>query len=68
LPIGRRHRQPQSDDAGAGSAIFLHVDTGSPTERCASIPESDLIPVLDWLSPEADPVILIGTDAEIRWF
>jgi L,D-peptidoglycan transpeptidase YkuD (ErfK/YbiS/YcfS/YnhG family) len=54
--------------AGAGSAIFLHVDTGSPTAGCVSIPESDLISVLDWLSPQADPVIVIGTDAEIRGF
>jgi L,D-peptidoglycan transpeptidase YkuD (ErfK/YbiS/YcfS/YnhG family) len=54
--------------AGAGSAIFLHVDTGSPTAGCVSLPESDLISVLDWLSPPADPMIVIGTDAEIRGF
>ena len=54
--------------AGAGSAIFLHVDTGGPTAGCVSLPESDLISVLDWLSPQADPMIVIGTDTEIRGF
>jgi L,D-peptidoglycan transpeptidase YkuD (ErfK/YbiS/YcfS/YnhG family) len=52
--------------AGAGSAIFLHVDTGAPTAGCVSLPESDLISVLAWLSPQGDPMIVIGTDAEIR--
>jgi L,D-peptidoglycan transpeptidase YkuD (ErfK/YbiS/YcfS/YnhG family) len=54
--------------AGAGSAIFLHVDIGGPTAGCVSLPEADLVSVLDWLSPAADPMIVIGTDAEIRSF
>jgi L,D-peptidoglycan transpeptidase YkuD (ErfK/YbiS/YcfS/YnhG family) len=54
--------------AGRGSAIFLHVDTGGPTAGCVSIPESDLVEVLDWLSPSANPLIVIGTDSEIRNF
>jgi L,D-peptidoglycan transpeptidase YkuD (ErfK/YbiS/YcfS/YnhG family)/NADPH-dependent 7-cyano-7-deazaguanine reductase QueF-like protein len=54
--------------SGAGSAIFLHVDTGSPTAGCVSIPVSELTAVLDWLSPAANPLIVIGTDAEIRYF
>jgi L,D-peptidoglycan transpeptidase YkuD (ErfK/YbiS/YcfS/YnhG family) len=53
---------------GAGSAIFLHVSTGDPTQGCVSLPEADLVSVLDWLSPAADPMIVIGTDAEIRVF
>jgi L,D-peptidoglycan transpeptidase YkuD (ErfK/YbiS/YcfS/YnhG family) len=54
--------------AGAGSAIFLHVDIGGPTAGCVSLPEPDLVSVLDCLSPAADPMIVIGTDAEIRGF
>jgi L,D-peptidoglycan transpeptidase YkuD (ErfK/YbiS/YcfS/YnhG family) len=53
---------------GAGSAIFLHVDTGSPTAGCVSIPAGELTALLDWLSPTASPAIVIGTDAEIRAF
>ncbi len=51
---------------GRGSAIFLRVDTGVPTAGCVSIPQADLLQVLDWLSPSAGPLIVIGTDAEIR--
>jgi L,D-peptidoglycan transpeptidase YkuD (ErfK/YbiS/YcfS/YnhG family) len=53
---------------GAGSAIFLHVDAGSATAGCVSIPVGDLTAVLDWLNPSANPLIVIGTDAEIRTF
>ena len=54
--------------AGAGSAIFLHVDTGAPTAGCVSLPEPDLVSALNWLSPQGDPMIVIGRDAEIRGF
>lgn len=44
--------------AGAGSAIFLHVNTNSGTTAgCISLPESDLIEVFTW---EAD------TDTQIQ--
>lgn len=37
--------------AGAGSAIFLHVNTGSGTTAgCISIPEADLLEVFKWES------------------
>jgi hypothetical protein len=36
--------------------------------RTVTIPEGDLVKVLDWLSPSASPLIVIGTDAEIRNF
>jgi L,D-peptidoglycan transpeptidase YkuD (ErfK/YbiS/YcfS/YnhG family) len=47
--------------AGAGSAFFLHVTDGNPTAGCVSIPENDLVPIMQWLSPSAHPRILIGT-------
>ena len=46
---------------GAGSAFFLHVTDGKPTAGCVSIPQADVISVLDWLEPSAAPRILIGT-------
>jgi L,D-peptidoglycan transpeptidase YkuD (ErfK/YbiS/YcfS/YnhG family) len=52
-------------EPGAGSAIFLHVDTGSPTAGCVSLPAGDLEALLEWLQPGADPLIVIGTAAEI---
>jgi len=33
---------------GLGSAIFLHVDTGSPTVGCVSLAKSPLLTILRW--------------------
>ena len=45
---------------GAGSAFFLHVTDGGATAGCVSIPQSNLISILQWLTPAAAPRILIG--------
>jgi L,D-peptidoglycan transpeptidase YkuD (ErfK/YbiS/YcfS/YnhG family) len=50
---------------GAGSAIFLHVSDGTPTVGCVSLPTSELVAVLRWLSPAAQPRIIMGTAATI---
>jgi len=44
---------------GLGSAIFLHVGTGGPTAGCVSLPASQLLAVLRWLKPSANPRITI---------
>ena len=54
--------------AGRGSAIFLHHDTGRPTNGCVSLPPEQLVRVLRRLRPTAHPAIVIGTTAEIRGF
>lgn len=54
--------------AGAGSAVFIHDDTGNPTDGCVSLPAADLDTLLRWLQPSHTPLITIGTDAEIRSF
>jgi L,D-peptidoglycan transpeptidase YkuD (ErfK/YbiS/YcfS/YnhG family) len=46
---------------GAGSAFFLHVTVGAPTQGCISIAQDRLVALLRWLTPEAHPRILIGT-------
>jgi L,D-peptidoglycan transpeptidase YkuD (ErfK/YbiS/YcfS/YnhG family) len=38
---------------GLGSAIFLHVDTGGPTNGCVSVPRAQLPQVLRRLRPGA---------------
>ena len=45
---------------GAGSAFFLHVSEGKPTQGCISIDKAKLVKLLTWLKPHADPVISIG--------
>jgi L,D-peptidoglycan transpeptidase YkuD (ErfK/YbiS/YcfS/YnhG family) len=50
---------------GLGSAIFLHADIGGPTDGCVSLPLGELDPVLDWLQPAENPVIVMGTNSTI---
>jgi L,D-peptidoglycan transpeptidase YkuD (ErfK/YbiS/YcfS/YnhG family) len=50
---------------GDGSAIFLHVSGGGPTAGCVSLPTAELLSVLRWLSPAAQPRIIMGTAATI---
>jgi len=45
---------------GAGSAFFLHVSEGKPTQGCISISEVKLVALLKWLDPKKKPVISIG--------
>ena len=41
--------------------MFLHADTGSPTNGCVSLPRARLDTVLRWLDPAQHPRIVIGT-------
>lgn len=45
---------------GRGSAIFLHVwlDPRTPTSGCTAMARDDLLAVLDWLEPSANPVLV----------
>jgi L,D-peptidoglycan transpeptidase YkuD (ErfK/YbiS/YcfS/YnhG family) len=45
---------------GAGSAFFLHVTDGAPTAGCVAIPQDSLTVLMQWLTPAANPRILIG--------
>ena len=45
---------------GRGSGIFLHAQTGGPTNGCVSLRRGDLVRVLRWLRPDARPHIAIG--------
>jgi L,D-peptidoglycan transpeptidase YkuD (ErfK/YbiS/YcfS/YnhG family) len=48
---------------GLGSAIFLHVSSGSGTAGCVSLPTSELLSVLRWLDPALAPTIAMGVGA-----
>jgi L,D-peptidoglycan transpeptidase YkuD (ErfK/YbiS/YcfS/YnhG family) len=51
---------------GRGSGIFLHAETGGPTNGCISLRRERLRQVLRWLRPGASPHIAIGTRGELR--
>jgi L,D-peptidoglycan transpeptidase YkuD (ErfK/YbiS/YcfS/YnhG family) len=45
---------------GAGSAFFLHVTVGEPTEGCVSIDRDQLVRIMRWLDPAQHPRIVMG--------
>ncbi len=52
----------------AGSAIFVHASTGTPTAGCVALPLGDLDVMLRWLRPSPRPYIVMGPAAEITRF
>lgn len=52
----------------AGSGIFLHADTASPTDGCVSLPLPELDQVLRWLDPGSDPAMVMAPVQEISRF
>ncbi len=52
---------------GRGSAIFLHVwKDGGSTLGCVSMSEDMILKILGWLDPAKKPLIIMGTEAELR--
>ncbi len=50
---------------GRGSGIFLHQATSGPTLGCVSLPQSDLVALLRWLNPAANPRIVMSPTAQL---
>jgi L,D-peptidoglycan transpeptidase YkuD (ErfK/YbiS/YcfS/YnhG family) len=53
---------------GAGSAIFFHAATGTPTTGCISVPLPDLDFALRWIDPGQSPAFIMGPVSEITRF
>jgi len=49
---------------GYGSAIFLHIWGGADitTEGCVAVSEENIIKILEWLDPQAEPLIIMGIE------
>lgn len=43
----------------AGSAIFLHCSSGNYTAGCVAVSEENMKNIIQWLSPDKNPVIII---------
>jgi D-alanyl-D-alanine dipeptidase len=45
---------------GAGSCIFIHIwrNSSAATVGCTAMPEPDLVQLLRWLDPAADPILV----------
>jgi L,D-peptidoglycan transpeptidase YkuD (ErfK/YbiS/YcfS/YnhG family) len=48
---------------GLGSAIFLHVNIGTATSGCITLPMGQLLRLLRWLRPAQSPRIVLGVAA-----
>lgn len=46
--------------AGRGSAFFLHVSEGKPTQGCISMPVRAMRWLVRWLEPSAHPIISVN--------
>lgn len=53
---------------GAGSAIFFHIRRGpdKPTSGCTTMKKEDLLSLLDWLQPAAQPHYVLLPRAEYQ--
>jgi L,D-peptidoglycan transpeptidase YkuD (ErfK/YbiS/YcfS/YnhG family) len=45
---------------GAGSAFFVHVDAGAPSQGCVEVPRASVLSLIRWLAPARKPLITIG--------
>jgi D-alanyl-D-alanine dipeptidase len=45
---------------GAGSCIFMHIwkNSSTPTTGCTAMAERDLLQLLRWLAPKAQPILV----------
>jgi L,D-peptidoglycan transpeptidase YkuD (ErfK/YbiS/YcfS/YnhG family) len=50
---------------GAGSAIFLHVSTGSATAGCVSLPASQVVALLRWMNWYKRPRVIMGPESAV---
>lgn len=60
----RRTANPSNTQRGGG--IFLHVSKGEPTVGCVSMPRADMRRIVQWLDPDANPVVVIGLAESLK--
>jgi L,D-peptidoglycan transpeptidase YkuD (ErfK/YbiS/YcfS/YnhG family) len=48
-----------------GGQIWFHVEHGGPTHGCVSVPEADMITLLQTLDPAQNPVVVMGDAASL---
>jgi L,D-peptidoglycan transpeptidase YkuD (ErfK/YbiS/YcfS/YnhG family) len=56
--------------SGAGSCIFLHIwkNSSTPTTGCTAMAERDLVELLRWLDPAAQPILVQMPRADYQTF
>jgi L,D-peptidoglycan transpeptidase YkuD (ErfK/YbiS/YcfS/YnhG family) len=54
------------EGAAAGGGIWLHLDHGSGTSACVSLPKAAMEYLLRTLDPKLHPVVVMGDRADLR--
>lgn len=52
--------------AGAGSCIFFHLDSGSPTAGCTAMTEENILKVIEFLDKSKSPLIIQAPIGDYR--
>jgi hypothetical protein len=65
--VRRADRLQPRPTPGAGSAIFLHVSTGSGTAGCVSLPSSQVVALLRWLNQFEGPRVIMGPESAVTY-
>lgn len=52
-------------DTRKGGGIFLHVTNGKVTAGCIAVPRDTMREILQWLDPDARPIIVVGPESVI---
>ncbi len=63
IVVNHNHIDESGAKKGAGSCIFVHIKT-VPTAGCTVMKESEIIEVLKWLNPKANPLLIQGVDVK----
>jgi len=65
IVVNHNHIDEKGALRGAGSCIFMHIKS-VPTAGCTVMNESQIQTVLRWLDPEAEPLLIQGTEDVVK--
>lgn len=54
-----------SQSAGKGGAIFIHVNGSGATGSCISLTEGDMLALIRWMNPSNNPKVLVVPDSDL---
>ena len=60
IVVNHNHIDEKGAKKGAGSCIFIHIKK-VPTAGCTVMNESEMIEIIRWLNPKAEPLLVQGT-------
>lgn len=61
IVVNHNHINEEGAKRGAGSCIFIHIKK-VPTAGCTVMNEEEIKEILRWLDPDAEPLLLQGTE------